>query len=330
MRESTEISDSSQKEKSIQRNQELFHLREQAAMLEHAKNRQEQLLLQQQELQEKVKQLDTLRVKENDDVDRLQGRSLYHLFSRISGRLDERLEREKAEAYTAAVKYDAARQELEAVERDLCTVTQEITRLRQDEEKFQRLLKKKQEEVRISGTLEGEQILHMEEELAAMRQQHREIQEAVAAGNTALSTAGRILDSLSSAENWGAWDMLGGGMLTTLAKHEHMDRAQEGIERFQVELRRFQTELSDVQIPQEHLEVSPDGFLKFADWFFDGIFVDWAVQDQINRTQNQMTAIKVQLQNILQQLKDRQENLETDMERKRAEIEETVFRAPVL
>ena len=118
-------------------------------------------------------------------------------------------------------------------------------------------------------------------------------------------------------------------MLTTLAKHEHMDRAQEGIERFQVELRRFQTELSDVQIPQEHLEVSSDGFLKFADLFFDGIFIDWAVQDQINRAQNQMTAIKMRLQNILQQLKRRQENLETDMERKKAEIEEKVFQAPV-
>ena len=42
-----------------------------------------------------------------------------------------------------------------------------------------------------------------------------------------------------------------------------------------------------------------------------------------------MTAIKMRLQNILQQLKCRQENLETDMERKKAEIEEKVFQAPV-
>ena len=61
------------------------------------------------------------------------------------------------------------------------------------------LLKEKQEEMRISGTADGEQILQMEEELAAMRQQQRELQEAVTAGNTALFTAGRILDSLSRA-----------------------------------------------------------------------------------------------------------------------------------
>ena len=329
MKEDTGMRNFSHREKAMQRNQELFHLREQAAMLEHARNRLDQLVFQQQELREKARQLDALRGKESNDVDKLQGRSLYHLFYRVSGSLEERLEREKAEAYTAAVKYDAARQELEAVERDLCTARQEVSRLSRCEERFKHLLKEKQEEMRISGTADGEQILQMEEELAAMRQQQRELQEAVTAGNTALFTAGRILDSLSSAGNWGTWDMLGGGMLTTLAKHEHMDRAQEGIERFQVELRRFQTELSDVQIPQEHLEVSSDGFLKFADLFFDGIFIDWAVQDQINRAQNQMTAIKMRLQNILQQLKRRQENLETDMERKKAEIEEKVFQAPV-
>ena len=188
MKEDTGMRNFSHREKAMQRNQELFHLREQAAMLEHARNRLDQLVFQQQEL------------------------------------------REKAEAYTAAVKYDAARQELEAVERDLCMARQEVSRLSGCEERFKHLLKEKQEEMRISGTADGERILQMEEELGAMRQQQRELQEAVTAGNTALFTAGRILDSLSSAGNWGTWDMLGGGMLTTLAKHEHMDRAQEGIE----------------------------------------------------------------------------------------------------
>ena len=69
----------------MQRNQELFHLREQAAMLEHARNRLDQLVFQQQELREKARQLDALRVKESNDVDKLQGRSLYHLFYRVSG-----------------------------------------------------------------------------------------------------------------------------------------------------------------------------------------------------------------------------------------------------
>ena len=270
MKEDTGMRDFSYREKAMQRNQELFHLREQAAMLEHARNRLDQLVAP--AVSQKARQLDALRVKESNDVDKLQGRSLYHLFYRVSGSLEERLEREKAEAYTAAVKYDAARQERRGSGVICARPDRRLVVFRGVKSGLPLPLKEKQEEMRISGTADGEQILQMEEELAAMRQQQRELQEAVTAGNTALFTAGRILDSLSSAGNWGTWDMLGGGMLTTLAKHEHMDRAQEGIERFQVELRRFQTELSDVQIPQEHLEVSSDG-LKFAD-LFDGIFID--------------------------------------------------------
>ena len=80
MKEDTGMRDFSHREKAMQRNQELFHLREQAAMLEHTRNRLDQLVFQQQELREKARQLDALRVKESNDVDKLQGRSLYHLF----------------------------------------------------------------------------------------------------------------------------------------------------------------------------------------------------------------------------------------------------------
>ena len=66
MKEDTGMRDFSYREKAMQRNQELFHLREQAAMLEHARNRLDQLVFQQQELREKARQLDALRVKESN------------------------------------------------------------------------------------------------------------------------------------------------------------------------------------------------------------------------------------------------------------------------
>ena len=47
MKEDTGMRDFSYREKAMQRNQELFHLREQAAMLEHARNRLDQLVFQQ-------------------------------------------------------------------------------------------------------------------------------------------------------------------------------------------------------------------------------------------------------------------------------------------
>ena len=40
-----------------------------------------------------------------------------------------------------------------------------------------------------------------------------------------------------------------------------------------MERRRFKTELADVEITAD-LQITVDGFLKFADFFFDGLFTD--------------------------------------------------------
>ena len=102
------------------------------------------------------------------------------------------------------------------------------------------------------------------------------MQEALIAGNAALSCADQILFQLNSAEGWGTWDLVGGGLLSDLAKHSHLDQAQASVETLQSQLRRFKTELADVTINAD-IQVSIDGFLRVADYSFDGIFADWAV-----------------------------------------------------
>ena len=42
------------------------------------------------------------------------------------------------------------------------------------------------------------------------------------------SALSAVLDSLDSAEDWGTWDMLGGGLMATMAKHEHPGRRPGG------------------------------------------------------------------------------------------------------
>ena len=54
-------------------------------------------------------------------------------------------------------------------------------------------------------------------------------------------------------------------------------------------------------MPQIHIEV--DGFLSFADFFFDNFFVDWMVQDKIERARQQVNDAIFQVQNIQNQLR---------------------------
>ena len=71
---------------------------------------------------------------------------------------------------------------------------------------------------------------------------------------------------LDNAEAWGTWDILGGGLLSTAAKHGNLDDAQSYITELQMDLRRLNWELTDISV-QTDVHVNTDDFLRFADYF---------------------------------------------------------------
>lgn len=129
----------------------------------------------------------------------------------------------------------------------------------------------------------------------------KEKREAIEAGNRALRSLKEAQSNLNSAKNWGIWDMLGGGFISTMAKHSKMDRAKQNMEQAKYDLRYFSRELNDVNIAF-HLNIETGDFLSFADWFFDGFFVDWMMQDRINQAANQVAEAIRRVEGVLNQL----------------------------
>lgn len=148
--------------------------------------------------------------------------------------------------------------------------------------------------------------------MAKLQSQKKELTEAIWAGKDALRTTNQVLETLDSAKGWSTWDIVGGGLLVDIAKHRELDHAQEQVEQLQIDLRRFKTELVDVEITAE-LQVSVDGFLKFADFFFDGLFADWAVLDHIKQAQEQVENTEQQIEQVLAMLNTVQQETETNM-----------------
>lgn len=54
----------------------------------------------------------------------------------------------------------------------------------------------------------------------------REMKEAIDAGERALRTLRSAQEKLNSAGNWGIFDMLGGGLFSTIMKRSKMDDAK--------------------------------------------------------------------------------------------------------
>lgn len=130
----------------------------------------------------------------------------------------------------------------------------------------------------------------------------KEKREAMEAGNRALHSLREAQANLDSVRNWGLWDMFGGGTITSLIKSSKMDRAKQNMEQAKYDLRSFSKELNDVSMVI-NLDIETGDFLSFADWFFDNFFVDWMVQDRINKARDQVRDAIWKVENVMRELK---------------------------
>lgn len=126
----------------------------------------------------------------------------------------------------------------------------------------------------------------------------KEKQEAIDAGVRALYSLEDARKCLSSAKNWGFFDILGGGFIASLMKKDKMQNAQYYMDQAKYDLRNFSKELRDVEMRCD-LNIETEDFLSFADWFFDGAIVDFMVQSRINKAIDQVDQAMYQINEIL-------------------------------
>jgi hypothetical protein len=130
----------------------------------------------------------------------------------------------------------------------------------------------------------------------------KEIREAVGAGERALSSLREAERQLNSAGNWGLVDIFGGNTISGLMKHMKVNNASRCVDDARRDLAVFRDELGDIR-DIEGLNVDIDGFLTFADFFFDGFVADIFVQSKIRKGQQEVKEAIRRVEDILQALR---------------------------
>lgn len=128
-----------------------------------------------------------------------------------------------------------------------------------------------------------------------------QVREAVVAGEAALESIHKAQDKLGSARNWGIFDMIGGGMISSLVKHSRMDDASRYMEEAKRRLCAFEKELEDITISAD-FSIETGNFMRFADTFLDNIFIDAMVQFNINEAITKLDAASIRVRGILAKL----------------------------
>lgn len=284
--------------------------------LREYKKNQERFRETEQNLKLENKRLTNLKERlENEELDvkKLESFSITGLFHTILGSKENQLNKEKQEALAAKLKYDEALYSVKRLEEDLDYLRGLLREHSEIEAEYVKLLEKKQALILESNDPKKTELIELHERKADLKADIKELVEAYTAGEKANESLKLSAEKLQSASNWGTWDMLGGGTISTMVKHSRIDDAKSYAHDAQYLLRSFETELKDVNVSSD-LEINIGGFTTFADFFFDGLIADWVVQSKINDSLNNVNNIYNQVSRIISHLKEEKEKREKELQ----------------
>jgi chromosome segregation ATPase len=245
--------------------------------------------------------------KEQKDVDNLDKARLNHIFLRLVGKMDEKVEKEERELLQAKVRFEELTYAVSHLEKDvsdirnrLILLKEEITKVREDGARV--YIEVKNRNAQLENIM-----VHKKSEIL-------EIDQAIIAGNDVLSSLDETSRELKSAEGWSTWDTFGGGgFLSDMIKYDKMDNAQRNMNQLSRSIRKFRAELKDVSI-HEQLEFKGVGMgTKTFDIFFDNIFSDWSVRSKIQENSRQLDGIENHVVPILTTLRNRKSDIQKDI-----------------
>ncbi|MEW9096971.1 MAG: hypothetical protein AB2417_17995 [Clostridiaceae bacterium] len=271
----------------------------------------------------KKKELYEVLHKEGKDVEKLESLSITGLFYSILGDKEQQLEKERQEYLSAKLKYDECCSLITTLEKEIISYNEELKEYINIESEYDELMESKEKLILQGNDLNAEKLIRLAEKAQDLKSNIKETKEAINAGEKVREALERVLSSLESAKGWGQWDMLGGGVLSTMAKHSKMDEAKSHVHEVQRLLGIFKRELSDIRL-SSNIDINIGSFEKFADYFFDGLIFDWVVQSKINDSLDNVRTNSNNVKRLLSTLERNLDGFEGELRTAEDEIKRIV------
>ncbi|HKL41433.1 MAG TPA: hypothetical protein VJ962_02445 [Clostridia bacterium] len=241
--------------------------------------------------------------KESKDVEQMEKSSLKSYVAMIAGRYGETLEKERQEMVEAKLKYDRAKEAFKRLDEKVKhheSLNKELENITKEYNQNIKALKEKmlKEDTHFKNLYESKRNAYDQTSKELI-----ELVEAIDAGEIVLQELNEAKSAFDSAANWGVFDMIGGGLLATMAKHNKINEGKRILNSVSNSLKDFNRELKDVdQSKFVDMNIDLSEFLTFADYFFDGIFADFTVQSRINNVKSKIATGIREIQRINQKL----------------------------
>lgn len=255
-------------------------------------------------IEETIAQLRSQLQSEQKDVEKLEGISLTNLITTLAGTKDAKLSKERQDLLAAGHKLSEAEKTKTEITDAIFSLRETLGNLENVDQEYQQLLQHKEEMIKESTSPVAAKLFELIEREGNLQSHLTELQEAIDAGKRVKAALSNALKSLEKAGGWGELDLLGGGTVSSIMKHQHINEAEESLHRAQTRMRQFQKELLDIK-EQTYLEINISDMLRFADFFFDGFIPDYMVQNRITSSVSQTEQHYKKVRDLLLQLNEK-------------------------
>ncbi|QAY66948.1 hypothetical protein [Paenibacillus protaetiae] len=264
----------------------LLEAKEKKHELERAERRYEQLRQRLREQERLIPGLEVQLDAEQADVDKLNRLSWSNVWHTLLRSKEEQLELERQQALAAGLKLQEVQDECARLKEAIAQAVDQINAIQYAEQDYSRLLAEKEQLLRAQPEASAE-LEKMESQIAEQTAHVRELSEALTAGKRVLASLEPAIESFESAIKWGNWDTWGGGgMISSINKHNYIDDAKRSIETAKSLMQTFKDELADVKQTID-IEVNIGSWMKIGDIWFDDFFSDMRVQKRVKEAQQQ-------------------------------------------
>lgn len=250
------------------------------------------------------------------DVDQMKKDSLSNTLLKLIKKYEGKLNKETQEMLAAKMEYDKASNRILDLYSERDELNRRISLLLEDKEVYEAELKQREDKVKSSITSKQYLIYRkLEQQREALWQQSVEIDEAMKVARYAESTINSAMEHLQSAESWATYDIWArGGILSHMAKYDHIDNAQAEFDRLSYQLKDLKKELADIKDFEIASNLGIDSSTRMFDFWFDNIFTDLNVRDKIRADKEDVSRLKDKIHAIIAKLEDNRLGIRSMME----------------
>ncbi len=250
------------------------------------------------------------------DVEQIQKESLSNTILKLIKKYEGKVVKENQEMLSAKLKYDEAVEKVNILKLDILSLGNNISEIKKQKQNYEDELKKREESIRSNTTTESYRIyIELKQEKELLTNQLYELEEAISAANRVTSTAYSALSQLESAESWATFDAwTRGGIISHIAKYDHIDNAQKDFNLLNSELKNFQKELLDINIDSTYDSIEIDSSTRAVDFWFDNIFTDLSVRDKIQENIGTLTQLNTNINKAVSKLESNRAEIKKKLE----------------